>query len=142
MVILYCVAKFYKFKFNSRVFSQILPSFIAPFTHLVNLSLSSGNMPDSCKIAKVTPIHKDPEDPSNYRPISILPILGKCIKFCVNSQLTQYLDDVGILSEQQYGFRNDYSTTYLMLDLFDCIFTSKNSAKHPAIIFLDINKSF
>ena len=63
-----------------RVFRQILPSFITPFTHLVNLSLSSGIMPNSCKIAKVTPIHKegDTENPSNYRPISILPILGKC----------------------------------------------------------------
>ncbi|HBI39884.1 MAG TPA: hypothetical protein DDY16_02905 [Tenacibaculum sp.] len=127
-----------------RVFSQILPSFITPFTHLVNLSLSTGLMPTSCKIAKVTPIHKggDTEDPSNYRPISILPILGKCIEFCVNSQLTQYLEDRGILSEQQYGFRKDHSTTYLMLDLFDHIFTSKNSAKHPAIIFLDIKKAF
>ena len=50
-----------------RVFSQLLPSFITPFTHLVNFSLSSGHMPNSCKIAKVTPIHKggDTEDPSN-----------------------------------------------------------------------------
>ena len=127
-----------------RVFRQILPSFITPFTHLVNLSLSSGIMPNSCKIAKVTPIHKegDTENPSNYRPISILPILGKCIEFCVNTQLTQYLDEKGTLSEHQYGFRKDHSTTYLMLDLFDRIFTAKNSAKHPAIIFLDMKKAF
>jgi len=127
-----------------RVFRQILPAFITPFTHLVNFSLSSGILPNSCKVAKVTPIHKDgdTENPSNYRPISILPILGKCIEFCVNTQLTQYLDEKGILSDHQYGFRKDHSTTYLMLDLFDRIFTAKNSAKHPAIIFLDIRKAF
>ena len=50
-------------------------------------------MPNLCKIAVVTPIHKsgDPTDPGNYRPISILPILGKAIEFFVNNQLTQYL---------------------------------------------------
>ena len=109
-----------------KIFKQILPSFISPLTHIVNLSLRTGVMPDSCKIAVVTPIHKcgDLEDPGNYRPISILPILSKTIEYFVNSQLTQYLDDRGLLSNCQYGFRKDHSTSYLMLDLFDRIYTA------------------
>ena len=127
-----------------KVFKQILPSFISPFTHIVNLSLKTGIMPDCCKVAIVTPIHKagDLENPSNYRPISILPILSKTIEHAVNSQLTQYLDDRGSISQHQYGFRRDHSTTYLMLDLFDKIFTAKSKQKHPGIIFLDIKKAF
>lgn len=127
-----------------RIFRQILPSFISPFTHIVNLSLRTGVMPDSCKIAIVTPIHKggDLEDPGNYRPISILPVLSKTIEHFVNSQLTQYLDDRGLLSQCQYGFRKNHSTTYLMLDLFDRIYTDKSKQKHPGIIFLDIKKAF
>ena len=127
-----------------KIIRQILPSIIKPFTHIVNLSLSSGIMPDMAKIATVTPIHKegDTNDPSNYRPISILPILGKAIEFFVNSQLTQYLDDRGLISKHQYGFRKDHSTTYLMLDLFDEIYHSKSKHSHPAIVFLDIKKAF
>ena len=101
-------------------------------------------MPDSCKIAMVTPIHKSGEldDPGNYRPISILPVLSKTIEHLVNSQLTQYLDDRGFISKCQYGFRKDYSTTYLMLDLFDKIYSSKSKNNRPGIIFLDIKKAF
>ena len=127
-----------------KIFLQILPSFISPFTHIVNLSLRTGIMPESCKIAVVNPIYKagDHEDPGNYRPISILPVLGKTIESFVNSQLTQYLDDRGVISKHQYGFRKDHSTTYLMLDLFDKIYMAKSKQRHPAIIFLDIKKAF
>ena len=127
-----------------RIIRHILPSIIQPFTHIINLSLQTGIMPDLCKIATVTPIHKggDQTDPSNYRPISILPILGKAIEFFVNSQLTQYLDDTGYICKEQYGFRKDHSTTYLMLDLFDKIYDSKSKSKSPAIVFLDIKKAF
>ena len=127
-----------------RIFKKILPSFISPFTHIVNLSLTTGVMPDCCKVAIVTPIHKsgDTENPSNYRPISILPVLSKTIEYAVNSQLTQYLDDTGSIASCQYGFRKDHSTTYLMLDLFDKIFNAKTKQRHPGIIFLDIKKAF
>ena len=127
-----------------RILKQILPSFISAFTHIVNLSLKAGVMPDCCKVAIVTPIYKagDPENPSNYRPISILPVLSKTIEHAVNSQLTQYLDDKGSVSPCQYGFRKDHSTTYLMLDLFDEIYSAKNKQRHPGIIFLDIRKAF
>ena len=127
-----------------KIIRQILPSIIKPLTHIINLSLSTGTMPNLCKIAVVTPIHKEgnPADPGNYRPISILPILGKTVEFFVNNQLTQYLDEKGLISKNQYGFRKDHSTTYLMLDLFDEIYTSKSKHKHPAIVFLDIKKAF
>ncbi|KAL5252090.1 hypothetical protein ACHWQZ_G015036 [Mnemiopsis leidyi] len=127
-----------------KIFKQILPSFISAFTHIVNLSLKYGVMPNSCKVAIVTPIHKSGEVdvPDNYRPISILPVLSKTIEHFVNSQLTQYLDDRGLISKCQYGFRKDHSTTYLMLDLFDRIYTSKSKNNHPGIIFLDIKKAF
>ena len=49
-----------------RIIKQILPSVIKPLTHIINLSLSTGIMPDVGKIAIVTPIHKggDKADPS------------------------------------------------------------------------------
>ena len=127
-----------------RIIRHILPSIIQPFTHVINLSLNTGIMPDICKVALVTPIHKggDTSDPGNYRPISILPILGKTIEFFVNNQLTQYLHDRELICKNQYGFRKDHSTTYLMLDMFDEIYSSKSKQKCPAIVFLDIKKAF
>jgi hypothetical protein len=48
-----------------------------------------------CKRARVTPLHKtgNKEDPNNYRPISILPFIGKIIEYFVGQQLTEYMEE-------------------------------------------------
>ena len=127
-----------------KVYKNIIPDIIEPITYIVNLSLQSGIMPDLLKVAKVIPIFKkgDKMDPGCYRPISILPILGKIIENFANEQLTGYIENNEILSNQQYGFRKNNSTTYLMINLFDRIFDSKSKGYKPAILFLDVKKAF
>ena len=58
-------------------------------TLIINQSLSTGIFPDSLKSAKVIPIYKKNEKiiMSNYRPISILPVLSKIIESVMHSQL-------------------------------------------------------
>ena len=127
-----------------RIFKIITPCIIKVLTHIVNLSLVSGTIPLSCKRACVSPLHKtgDKTDPGNYRPISILPVIGKTIEYFVSEQITRYFDSNKLFSNRQYGFRKNHSTTYLMLDLFDEIYTSKSKNKTPAIVYLDIKKAF
>ena len=128
-----------------KIYKCIAPFIIVPITHIINKSLSSGTMPISCKNAIIAPVYKgegDKLDPGNYRPISILPILGKCIEYFVNKDLMEYVNNNNILNDRQFGFRKDNSTTYLMLELFDKIYSSKERGKKPAILFLDIKKAF
>ena len=127
-----------------KVYKYMVPHIVEPMVHIVNLSLKTGIMPAACKVAIVSPILKggDVDDPNNYRPISILPLLGKCIEYFVNQQLSDYVEQNGLLTDNQYGFRKDHSTTFLMLELFDKIFMAKESGKKPAIVFLDIKKAF
>jgi hypothetical protein len=49
------------------------------FTRLINISLSLGQYPKQWKFANVLPIFKkdDHNIKSNYRPVSLLPILSK-----------------------------------------------------------------
>ena len=49
---------------------------------LCNLSISQGVFPSACKVAKLKPIFKEGKkaDPSNYRPISLLPSILKIIE--------------------------------------------------------------
>ena len=63
----------------------IIPSsIIAPsLAHVFNLSLSSGIVPSDLKLARVTPLYKGKGDLSemgNYRPISVIPHLGKILE--------------------------------------------------------------
>ena len=88
------------------------------------------------KNALVTPVYKgegDKYDFGNYRPISILPLLGKCIEYFVNVNLMEYISNNKILSDRQVRFRKDNSTTYLMLEMFDKIYSSKEKGKQPAV---------
>ena len=46
----------------------------------------------------------------NYRPILVLPLLSKILEITVNSQLMAHLEKENLLSEFQFGFRQNGST--------------------------------
>ena len=97
-----------------------------------------------CKYARVAAIHKggDKDELNNYRPISILPILGKSIEYLVHNQLSRYCEENKILSDHQYGFRKNSSTTFLINDLMDHLYNYKDTNLTPSLLFLDIKKAF
>ena len=85
----------------------LLPSLL----QMINISLHTGVFPETLKDARVFPIHKGgpSEDPSNYRPISILPIVSKVIEKHVTKHLFAYLNKYKLLHETQSGFRKYHS---------------------------------
>ena len=127
-----------------RILKLATPSFVEPLAHVVNLSLKTGIVPDICKKARVTPLHKsgDKNDPNNYRPISILPFISKIIEYFVSVQISDYMEDNHLFTRHQFGFRKNHSTNYLMFDLFDEIYKNKSKHFRPGVIFLDIKKAF
>ncbi len=71
---------------NARLLKAAAPITAPSITHMLNVSINRGSVPDEWKRAKVTSVYKDGshEDPSNYRPISILPDLSKLLERVVN----------------------------------------------------------
>ena len=70
---------------GSEIRIQILKESEFTFEALINCinkSIETGYFPDSLKEANITPIFKkdDPLDKSNYRPVSILPLISKVIE--------------------------------------------------------------
>ena len=62
---------------------KILSECIAvPLCDIINDSFSSGVFPDLMKLAKVIPLYKEssPENPTNYRLISLLSVFSKIIE--------------------------------------------------------------
>ena len=60
---------------SARMLKEVSFSVTPSLTKLFNLSLSTGILPDSWKIARIVPIPKSTQNTtssSNYRPISIL----------------------------------------------------------------------
>lgn len=51
----------------------------SPLTHIINMSIVSGIVPDELKIARVIPLFKSGDRSlfTNYRPVSVLPAFSK-----------------------------------------------------------------
>ena len=115
-----------------------------PLVHIMNLSISSGIVPDQLKIARVLPIFKSGETHvfSNYRPISVLPIFSKVFEKVVYKRLFNYFNKFDILFQDQYGFRKGHSTSLALHHLYDKISAAIDHKTFTAGIFLDLAKAF
>ena len=120
------------------------PVICHPLAYICNLSIHTSVFPNEWKKAKVTPIFKDGDktDVSNYRPISVLPILSKILERSVHDQLYNYLTCNNLLHPCQSGFRSKHSTNTALLDVTDHILNSMNNGMVTASIFLDLKKAF
>ena len=113
-------------------------------TLIINQSLMSGIFPDKLKIAKVTPIYKknDKKQVTNYRPISVLPVVSKIIETVIADQLNAYFIENHLFSSQQYGFRKKSSTELAAIELLDRLLGQLNQQKIPINFHLDLSKAF
>ena len=59
------------------------------------------------KIAKVIPLFKngDPENITNYRPVSVLPCFSKVLECVMYNRLYKYLCEEKLLRSKQFGFQ-------------------------------------
>ena len=66
-------------KVNTRIFKATYLSIIDEVVHLMNVCLQTSTFPIMLKRAVVKPIYKagDKQNFSNYRPISLLPVISK-----------------------------------------------------------------
>ena len=114
-------------------------------THIVNISLESGIVPDKLKIAKVISLFKSGERKtiSKYRPVSILPVFSKILEKAVHCRIINYLDANKILVDNQYGFRRTFQPLLHCLIWsikFLLLLMTKNI---PYVgVFLDLSKAF
>ena len=79
-------------------------------------------------IAKVILLHKggDYEDPSNYRPISIVSQFSKIIEKLFKCRLNSFISKYSLINTSQYGFMNKISTEDALFDLTNSIITKKH----------------
>ena len=87
--------------------------------------MTLGSFPDACNIAKVKPLFKmgSKTDPSNYRSISLLPLLPKVFERVVLDQTKEFLSLNKILYDYQSGFRKNHSTDTCLSFLNDKVLT-------------------
>ena len=107
-------------------------------------SLRTGTIPSAFKLASVVPLYKagDPSVPTNYRPVSLLPIVSKLLERVVQHQLVRHLDLTKALPETQFAFRKKCSTEDALCALTDNLQKARDSGKTTGLCPLDMSKAF
>ena len=101
-------------------------------TKLLQKCLDRQVFPDSFIIAKVKPLFKESNDldPSNNRPISLLPVVGKIFERVIYNRMNQYLTKYQLLRNCQFGFRSKRSTIDALITVIE------------EVRFIDLKKAF
>ena len=129
---------------SSRFVRDSASIITCPLTHIVNLSIIQGSVPDDLKSARVIPLYKknDKTEVGNYRPVSILSIISKIFERVVYDQVVGYLDDKKLLYSFQSGFRRGFSTETCLIHLSDFIRFNMDKGNLVGMVLLDLQKAF
>ena len=113
-----------------------------PLTKLVNLSFNQGKFPSILKKAKVLAIFKkgDKLDAENYKNISLLSNLNKIIEKLMHKRLYFYLEQTKVFYPFQFGFRNQHSSTYALIETK--IREACGKGLFACGVYLDFKKAF
>ena len=117
-----------------------------PITHIINCSIRTSQFATKWKIGKLLPLHKgkglDPFNPSSYRPISLLPIMGKIVERILQPQIMNFMESTGQINANHHSYRKNHSTVTALLQLSDAIFNGCDTNKITTIVTLDQSAAF
>ena len=113
-----------------------------PLAELFNLSLSTGLFPNLWKMARIAPIHKADAtvERSNYRHISVLPVLSRLFEKLVYDQLYNYLISNEMLFSRQSSFRKLHSVLTCLLKCTNDWYLNIDSGQYTSVTFIDLKK--
>ena len=128
--------------FDLAIVTAAMPTISMYLLDIYNSCLKFGVFPNEWKVGQVVTIRKKsdnvPTDPASYRPICLLPILGKLLESIILKKLNKLIDHK--LSNSQYGFRVGKSTEDAIVK-FRKIIKDSNS-KYFLAVFFDIKGAF
>ena len=113
-------------------------------TVLINKCIESSSVPFQWKQAIVTPVPKCKQctSLSQFRPISVLPVLSKVLERVLYNQILSHLIKYDLLCPHQSGFRLGYSTQDVLLHVTDKWLKAIDDGKYTGVVFLDLAKAF
>ena len=103
-------------------FLKIASCFVSEWlSKFFNKCMTTGEFPDSWKIAHITPIPKvhSPSSSSEYRPISVLPVLSKLFEKILFYRVYSNLTEHNLINKRQYGFRENHSKELAITTVYD-----------------------
>ena len=130
------------FGLMSEHFSLCINEISPVLVVMVNGIFRLRKVPDLLKEAILTPVYKkgDATNPSNYRGISVTPVILKIVEHILSSRHNPSLQTTQ--SRLQKGFTENTSSMNAAMILSECIQESKQQKKPLFVAALDVQKAF
>ena len=90
--------------------------------------------------SRVSPVYKSGirNNPSNYRPISVIPVVAKTFEKIVYGQLYEYLNSYHLLNPCQSDFRSLHSTLTALLEATNSWSVNIDNGLVNGVVFIDL----
>jgi hypothetical protein len=127
---------------TAELLNMVAPSLAGPITKLFNVYIMLKEVPLDLKRAIETPQYKkgDRANAGNYRPISNLTIITKCLEKALCHQLTQHFEK--FLPEDMFGFRRRRGCELALVNLIEFCRKRIDLGEHVIVISLDLSRAF
>ena len=120
---------------------EVLPSLEV----LVNSSLRSGSV-EGLKEAVVRPLLKkaglDPDNFANFRPISNTSFVSKIIERIVHRRINTHMDQNGLHSHTQFGYKKNHGTETLLVHFIDSLMVAVDKGLGVVVVLIDLSAAF
>ena len=96
------------------------------------------------RVVNVTPIAKGQpsSSASNYRPISLTPILSKVFERLVSVRLGRFMEYRGMLPTTQFAYRKDLGTCDVLLCVVHTLQSALEMVQEDSIVQIDFSGPF
>ena len=85
---------------------------------------------------------KAPDSVASYRPISLIPILGKVLESLFQNRLMLFVESENLIPNHQFGFRKKHGTIEQVHRLVDTIHQTFENGLYCTAAFLDVSQAF
>ena len=104
----------------------------------------TGVFPSALKTAKVVPVFKKDSklNYSDYDPVSLLSNIEKILENLMYKRLYTFLDYNNIIYDLQFGFRQQYSTSHVLINITQNIRKALDDGNIGCGVFVDLQKAF
>ena len=125
---------------KKKTAEALAPRLTVVFRQLIRL----GSFPVFWRVAKVTPIPKGPpsSSASNYRPISLAPILSKVFERLVSVRLGRFTECRGVLPTTQFAYSKGLGTCDALLCVSHTLQSALELRQEARIVQIDFSAAF
>ena len=128
------------------VIKRMLEVLVGPITKMINASIRIEHHPKPERIGAVKPLFKGGEkkrtDPTAYRPVNLLPAIGRVQEGLLADQMNEFSEEAENLPPGMHGYRKNLGTTTALLEMQESVHCEIEKGKIVSVAFLDISAGF